>query len=345
METISNWRCDPEMTNNENLTAKAENPNLANESIGRKSIVIVNHLRKQYGTTVAVNDVSFSITEGEVFGIIGPNGAGKTTTVECISGLRVPDSGSATVYDLNPRDDREELRKCVGVQLQESSLPPRIKVGEALELFASFYPNPVNPKDLLESLGIAQKRNAKFKQLSGGQKQRLSIALALIGNPKVAILDELTTGLDPEARRETWDLIERIRDRGVTVILVTHYMDEAERLCDRVALINHGKVIALDTPAALAANEGGGVRMQFVPSVPVDDKILTALPGVTSIEHRGNRIIVAGSGDLTTRVLYALPKMGVNASDVQVKSGNLEDAFVKLTQTDDKTIKVEVGKQ
>ena len=333
------------MTNTENLTAKAGNPNSANEPIGRKSIVTVNHLRKQYGTTVAVDNVSFSITEGEVFGIIGPNGAGKTTTVECISGLRVPDSGSATVYDLNPRDDREKLRKCVGVQLQESSLPPRIKVGEALELFASFYPNPVNPKDLLESLGIAQKRNAKFKQLSGGQKQRLSIALALIGNPKIAILDELTTGLDPEARRETWDLIERIRDRGVTVILVTHYMDEAERLCDRVALINHGKVIALDTPAALAANEGGGVRMQFVPSGPVDDKILTALPSVASIEHRGNRIIVAGSGDLTTRVLYALLKMGVNASDVQVKSGNLEDAFVKLTQTDDKTIKVEVGKQ
>ncbi len=158
-------------------------------------------------------------------------------------------------------------------------------------------------------------------------------------------MDELTTGLDPEARRETWGLIERIRDRDVTVILVTHYMDEAERLCDRVALINHGKVTALNTPATLAANEGGGVRMQFAPSGPVDEKILTALPSVTSIEHRGNQIIVAGSGDLTTRVLYALLKMGVNASDVQVKSGNLEDAFVKLTRTNDKTIKVEVRKQ
>jgi ABC-2 type transport system ATP-binding protein len=330
------------MISTENLTKKSGEPNEIAEVTNRKRVVNVDHLHKVYGKIVAVDDVSFSIAEGEIFGIIGPNGAGKTTMVECISGLRVPDSGTVTVYNLNPNDDREELRKLVGVQLQESSLPPRIKVVEALELFASFYPDPVVSNDLLESLGIAQKRNARFKQLSGGQKQRLSIALALIGNPKIAILDELTTGLDPDARRETWTLIERVRDRGVTVILVTHYMDEAERLCDRVALINHGKVIALDTPAALAAREGGGVRMQFVPSEPVNDKVLTVLPGVTSVEHRGSRVIVAGSGDLTTRVLYALLKMGVNASDVQVKSGNLEDAFVKLTQTDENTRKQEV---
>jgi len=321
------------------------NNHAANYLTSRKSVVTVSHLRKIYGTTVAVDDVSFSIAEGEIFGIIGPNGAGKTTTVECISGLRVPDGGSATVYGLSPKNNREELRKSVGVQLQESSLPPRIKVWEALELFASFYSNPVDSRELLESLGIAAKRNSTFKQLSGGQKQRLSIALALVGNPKIAILDELTTGLDPEARRETWGLIERVRDRGVTVILVTHYMDEAERLCDRVALINHGKVIALDTPAALAAKEGGEVHVQFVPSGPVDDKVLTALPGVVSVEHRGNRIVVAGSGDVTTRVLSALLKVGVQASDVQVKSGNLEDAFVKLTQTDDKIVKREVVQQ
>jgi ABC-2 type transport system ATP-binding protein len=333
------------MSNTENITAKVDNSHKINEPINRKNVLAVNHLRKVYGSTVAVDDVSFSIVEGEVFGIIGPNGAGKTTTVECISGLRVPDGGFVTVFGLNPKNDRDELRKCVGVQLQESSLPPRIKVGEALDLFAAFYPDPLDSRELLEQLGISEKRNATFKKLSGGQKQRLSIALALVGNPKIAILDELTTGLDPEARRETWDLIEHIRDHGVTVILVTHYMDEAERLCDRVALINHGKVIALDTPAALAANEGGGVRMHFVPTGPVDDEILTALPGVTSVEHRGSRVIVAGSGDLTTRVLYALLKMGVNASDVQVKSGNLEDAFVKLTQTDEKTAKDEARKQ
>jgi len=311
----------------------------------QKSIITVNHLSKHYGKLTAVDDVSFSIYEGEIFGIIGPNGAGKTTTVECISGLRAPDSGSVAVYDLNPQKDRGELHKRVGVQLQQSSLPPRIKVWEALELFASFYSDPLDPQELMQSLGIAEKRNDTFKTLSGGQKQRLSIALALVGNPKIAILDELTTGLDPDARRETWGLIERIRERGVTVILVTHYMDEAERLCDRVALINEGRVVALDTPAGLATREGGDVHMQFVPSAPVDDEILEATPGVASIEHRGNRIVVVGSGDLTTEVLYALLKIGVRASDVQVKSGNLEDAFVKLTQTSDKTVKNEVRPQ
>ena len=311
----------------------------------QKSIITVNHLSKHYGKLKAVDNVSFSIYEGEIFGIIGPNGAGKTTTVECISGLRAPDSGSVAVYDLNPQKDRGELHKRVGVQLQQSSLPPRIKVWEALELFASFYSDPLDPQELMQSLGIAEKRNDTFKTLSGGQKQRLSIALALVGNPKIAILDELTTGLDPDARRETWGLIERIRERGVTVILVTHYMDEAERLCDRVALINEGRVVALDTPAGLAAREGGDVHMQFVPSAPVDDKILEAAPGVASIEHRGSRIVVVGSGDLTTEVLYALLKIGVRASDVQVKSGNLEDAFVKLTHTNDKTGKREASQQ
>ena len=214
------------------------------EATIKKSIITVSHLCKRYGAVAAVDDVTLSINEGEIFGIIGPNGAGKTTMVECISGLRVPDSGSVTIYDLNPKEDRDKLRKFIGVQLQESSLPPRIKVLEAVNLFASFYSNPLDSQELLETLGLTKKRNTTFKKLSGGQKQRLSIALALIGNPKIAILDELTTGLDPDARRETWELIERIRDRGVTVILVTHYMDEAERLCDRVALINHGKLIA-----------------------------------------------------------------------------------------------------
>lgn len=248
------------------------------EATIKKNIITVSHLCKRYGAINAVDDVTFSINEGEIFGIIGPNGAGKTTTVECISGLRVPDSGSVTIYDLSPKEDREELKKFVGVQLQESSLPPRIKVLEALNLFASFYSEPLDPRELLKSLGMTEKRNAKFKQLSGGQKQRLSIALALIGNPKIAILDELTTGLDPDARREVWGLIERIRERGVTVILVTHYMDEAERLCD-----------------------------------------------------------------LATHILYALLKADITVKDVQVKSGNLEDAFVKLTQTNDKTLKPQEG--
>ena len=192
--------------------------------------VTVQNLVKKYGHRVAVDDVSLSIHEGEIFGIIGPNGAGKTSTVEGISGLRAPDSGSISVYGLSPRKDRNKIREFVGVQLQESALPPRIKVGEAVRLFASSYTYPLDPDQLLESLGIEQIANSSFKNLSGGQKQRVSVALALVGNPKLAILDELTTGLDPEARREIWGLIERMRDRGVTVILVTHFMDEAERL-------------------------------------------------------------------------------------------------------------------
>ncbi len=295
--------------------------------------VIVDHLRKQYGDLVAVGDVSFSIKEGEIFGIIGPNGAGKTTMVECISGLRTPDSGSISVYGHSPQKERNKIREFVGVQLQESQLPPRLKVGEAVRLFASFYPDPLNPNELLESLGIKKMEKSIFKKLSGGQKQRLSIALALVGNPKIAILDELTTGLDPEARRETWNLIEGMRERGVTVILVTHYMDEAERLCDRLVLINHGMVGALDTPEAIAATAGGN-RVRFVPSRPVDDRILHAMPGVTEVERKERYITVTGTGDLAASVINSLAKIGVSVSDLEARGGNLDDAFVKLTKGD-----------
>jgi ABC-2 type transport system ATP-binding protein len=295
--------------------------------------VTVEHLVKRYGHVVAVNDVSLSIHEGEIFGIIGPNGAGKTTTVECISGLRAPDSGSISVYGLSPRKDRDAMREFVGVQLQESALPPRLRVGEAVRLFASFYSNPVDPDQLLESLGMKQIVNSPFKNLSGGQKQRLSIALALVGNPRLAILDELTTGLDPEARRETWSLIERMRDRGVTVILVTHFMDEAEKLCDRLALINHGTVIALDTPEAIAARAGGS-RVRFVPSQPVDEQTLRAIPGVNEIERKERYVTVTGTGDLAGSLINALAGIGVRVSEVEARTGNLEDAFIKLTKDD-----------
>jgi ABC-2 type transport system ATP-binding protein len=293
--------------------------------------VTVQHLVKRYGHKVAVNDVSLSIHEGEIFGIIGPNGAGKTTTVECISGLRNPDSGSISVYGLSPRKDRNKVREFVGVQLQESALPPRIKVGEAVRLFASFYPNPLDAGELLESLGIEQIANSSFKNLSGGQKQRVSIALALVGNPRVAILDELTTGLDPEARREIWSLIERMRDRGVTVILVTHFMDEAERLCDRLALINNGAVRALDTPEAIAAKAGGS-RVRFVPSQPVDEETLRAIPGVNEIERKEKFVTVTGTGDLAGSLINALAAIGVRVSEVEARTGNLDDAFIKLTR-------------
>ena len=300
------------------------------------SAITVQHLVKKYREFVAVNDVSFSIHEGEIFGIIGPNGAGKTTTVECISGLRAPDSGSISIFGFSPQKDRDKIREFVGVQLQESALPPRLKVDEAVSLFASFYPNPLDSDKLLESLGIMKIKNSAFRKLSGGQKQRLSIALALVGNTRVAILDELTTGLDPEARRETWDLIEGVRDRGVTVILVTHFMDEAERLCDRIALINHGKLVVLDTPEAIAMMAGGN-RVRFTPSHPVDDKALLAIPGVTGVDRKERYVTVTGTGDLAASVINSLAKIGVQISDIEARGGNLDDAFVKLTKNDSST--------
>src|SRR5262249_27708402 len=235
----------------------------------------VHNLHKHYDGHVAVQDVSFAVERGEIFGIVGPNGAGKTTTVECIEGLRRPDNGTVTVLGLDPRRDRAQLRQRVGAQLQESALPEKIKVWEVLDLYSSFYRTPANWQQLLEDLGLTEQRNLLYSKLSGGQKQRLSIALALVGSPEVAILDELTTGLDPHARRETWDLIEQIRDRGVTVVLVTHFMEEAERLCDRVAVVDGGRVVALDTPAGLVTRAVTEQRIRFRALAPMDDRLMT----------------------------------------------------------------------
>jgi ABC-2 type transport system ATP-binding protein len=294
-------------------------------------VVRVTNLVKRYGSLAAVDDVSFAIREGEIFGIIGPNGAGKTTTVECISGLRVPDSGEISVCGLSPQRDRDTIREFVGVQLQESSLPPRLRVGEALELFASFYADPLDPHEVLESLGVKDIERVAFKKLSGGQKQRASIALALVGNPRIAILDELTTGLDPEARRNIWAVIERMRARGVTVILVTHFMDEAETLCDRVALIDRARLRILDTPEAIAAEAGGG-RVRFVPSRPVDDETLYAVHGVQVVERKDRYVSVTGTGDLAASLINALAARGVQVSELEARRGNLDDAFVRLTR-------------
>jgi ABC-2 type transport system ATP-binding protein len=234
------------------------------------AVIDVQNLHKTYGDTVAVDDVSFTVHEGEIFGILGPNGAGKTTTVECIEGLRTPDSGQISVLGLDPRRDRAELTQRLGVQLQDSQLPEQLRVAEALRLNSAFYRHPADWHALMDTLGLTSKSKTPFGKLSGGQKQRLSIALALLGSPRVAVLDELTTGLDPQARRDTWELIDGIRDRGVTIILVTHFMEEAERLCDRVGLIDAGHVVAIDTPAGLAGRVEGGQRIQFRPSVPFD---------------------------------------------------------------------------
>jgi ABC-2 type transport system ATP-binding protein len=320
------------------------------EPVGRATaevahpVIEVTGLHKEYGATVAVEDVTFAVGEGEIFGILGPNGAGKTTTVECMSGLRVADGGTVGVLGLDPQLDRRAIRELVGVQLQEGSMPPKLTVRELVELFASFYPSPGDAGELLELLDLTAKRDDYYKRLSGGQKQRLSIALALIGNPKVAILDELTTGLDPQARRETWSLIEGVRDRGVTIVLVTHFMHEAERLCERVALIDSGRVIALDTPVGLAEREGGGNHMRFHPSRPFDDALLTALPEVDRLEHRGDRIVLSGTGDLLGAVISALARADVEAKDVQLESATLEDAFVRLTGHPSETVQQDGGR-
>ncbi|MFI9462171.1 ABC transporter ATP-binding protein [Streptomyces xiamenensis] len=291
----------------------------------------VRHLHKRYGRHVAVEDVSFTVEEGEIFGIIGPNGAGKTTTVESIAGLRTPDSGSISVLGLDPVEDRAEVRELLGVQLQESSFPDAIKVAEALDLYSSFYRNPADWRELMELLGLTAKRDTRYKALSGGQKQRLSIALALVGSPRIAILDELTTGLDPQARRDTWSLIERVRDTGVTILLVTHFMDEAERLSDRIAVIDGGRVAAVDTPAGLIARASAVQQVRFRVSQPLDMGVLTDLPDVSHVEITGGRWMVTGKGQLLTSVAGALARAQVVAEDLRVDQRSLDDAFVAFT--------------
>ncbi|GGL09845.1 ABC transporter ATP-binding protein [Mangrovihabitans endophyticus] len=293
------------------------------------TVIEVSNLQKRYGDTAAVRDVSFTVERGEIFGILGPNGAGKTTTVECVAGLRTPDAGTITVLDRPPRD--HELRRLVGVQLQEGQLPEKTTVREALELFSAFYPEPADWRALARELGLGDKLGTRFAKLSGGQKQRLSIALALIGDPRIAILDELTTGLDPHARRDTWDLIEGIRARGVTVLLVTHFMEEAERLCDRIAVIDSGRVVALGTPAALIAEIAAEQRLRFRPSEPIEDALLLALPEVTEVRRHGPRIEVVGKGELLHTVIALLAGRGIIAADLRVEQADLDEAYIRLT--------------
>ncbi|MEV4312759.1 ABC transporter ATP-binding protein [Actinocrispum sp. NPDC049592] len=292
------------------------------------AVIEVSNLRKKYGEHIAVDDVSFTVERGEIFGILGPNGAGKTTTVECVEGLRPADGGTISVLGMRPQDVRER----VGVQLQTSQLPEKMRVREAMDLFASFYPRPADGAKLLDDLGLTAKRDARYKDLSGGQQQRLAIALALVGDPEIAFLDELTTGLDPQARRDTWQLIEGVRDRGVTVVLVTHFMEEAERLCDRLALVDSGRIVAIDTPAGLVSRvDGGGQRLRFRPSVSFPDSLLTALPEVTGIARTASQVVVSGNGNLLQAVSAALTAHNVVALDLRVEQTNLEDAFMALT--------------
>ncbi len=291
----------------------------------------VENLTKRYDDVPAMDGISFTVEKGEIFGILGPNGAGKTTTVESIAGLRRPDSGTIRVLDLDPQQDRDELRRRLGVQLQESRLPDRIQVGEALELYSSFYDSPVPWEELLEQLGLTEKRDTRFAKLSGGQKQRVSIALALVGNPEVVILDELTTGLDPQARRDTWAVVEHLREKGATVILVTHFMEEAERLADRVALIDSGRLVALDTPAGLIASTDNEQVIRFRPSRRLDDSVFAGLAEVTSVTRQGDQTVVRGVGNVLHSVTTALVQNHVIAQELRVEQATLDDAFLALT--------------
>ncbi|MET7832511.1 ABC transporter ATP-binding protein [Micromonospora sediminicola] len=294
-------------------------------------VIEVEHLHKRYGDTVAVDDVSFTVEQGEIFGVLGRNGAGKTTAVECVQGLRRADRGTVRVLGLDPVRDRTEVRQRVGAQLQESQLPDKLRVREALDLYRSFYRNRADIDELLADLGLAEQRDTAFHKLSGGQKQRLSVALALVGRPEIAILDELTTGLDPKGRRDTWDLVERIRDRGVTVVLVTHFMAEAERLCDRLAVIDAGRVVAIDTPSGLMSRVDGETRVHFRPVDRLDDAVLAALPEVTSVRRDGDEVTVTGPEEVLQAVLSALAERKIRYAGLRVDQPTLDDAFVSLT--------------
>ncbi|MFJ9544038.1 ATP-binding cassette domain-containing protein [Streptomyces sp. NPDC101225] len=295
-------------------------------------VIEVTDLRKSYGGRPVVDGISFAVEEGEIFGVLGPNGAGKTTTVECVEGLRVPDGGRVRVTGLDPVADHARVSRVLGAQLQQSELQAKLTVREALELYASFHPGPLDWAPLAERLGLTARLTTRFAQLSGGQKQRLFIALALIGNPRVVVLDELTTGLDPRARRNTWQLIEDVRAGGVTVLLVTHFMEEAQRLCDRIAVIDRGRVAALDTPSGLIRRSAGSTVISFTPSAPLDERDLNALPELASVEHRDGRITLTGTDETVNAVITLLARHRVTAHQLRVVDATLDDAFLDLTK-------------
>ncbi|GAA2059839.1 ABC transporter ATP-binding protein [Williamsia deligens] len=295
------------------------------------AIIRVEHLRKTYPGGRGVVDVGLSVDEGEIVGILGPNGAGKTTTVECIGGLRDRDGGTVDVAGFDPAHESPGLRDVLGIQLQESMLPDKLRVGEALDLYAALYPDPADTGELAARLGLADHLASPFATLSGGQKQRLSVALALVGRPRVAILDELTTGLDPQARREVWSLLEDLRAGGVTLLLVSHFMEEAERLCDRVVVIDHGRVVAEGSPTELAHAVGDGQIITVTPSAPIDPDLLRRLPGVTEVSASGSVYRIRGTDQTLADVVSTLREKDVTATDLHVHEPTLDDAFVALT--------------
>jgi ABC-2 type transport system ATP-binding protein len=295
-------------------------------------VIRVENLRKTYGKTVAVDDISFDVAEGEIFGLLGPNGAGKTTAVECLQGLRSPDSGNIRILGIDPVTNIRSLRRRIGSQLQEAALPDRIKVWEALDLFASLTPGSIDWQKLMEQWGLAEKRKSSFSNLSGGQRQRLFVALALVNKPELVFLDEMTTGLDPAARHTAWDLIRAIREQGTTVLLVTHFMDEAEQLCDRLAIVDHGRIVATDTPQGLITTYADKIKVIF--STDVEDlSWLEVLPQVSSITRRGQRVEVEGNGPVLAVVAAELAGHGILPADLRTEQPTLEDVFLTITGT------------
>jgi ABC-2 type transport system ATP-binding protein len=295
-------------------------------------VIQVRGIRKAYGATVAVSDVSFEVNEGEIFGLIGPNGAGKTTTMECVEGVRRPDRGAISILGLDPFRDVYRLQNRIGVQLQQAQLQKRIKVWEAVDLWASLYTKAVDGDRLLEQLGLAQKRSAWFMTLSGGQKQRLFIALALINDPEVVFLDELTTGLDPQSRRAIWELVRGIRDRGKTVFMTTHLMEEAERLCDRVAIIEHGKIIDIGSPEELVRRHCPTRTVVLAADSELVEERLRNIPSVEAVTRTDSRLTIQGTGDdFVTEVIQCLSENRIRVTDFRTVQPSLEDVFLKLT--------------
>lgn len=313
------------------------------------SVVEVENVQKRYGSTVAVADVSLRAETGQVLGILGRNGAGKTTVVEMIAGLRIPDRGRVRVRGLNPVRDRAKVRQVLGVQLQDAALHDALTVIELARLYRTFYHHGRDPEEVIEAVGLSEQRKTRFANLSGGQQQRLSVALALIGDPAILILDELTTGLDPRARRQMWKLVESIRASGVTILLVSHLMEEVERLCEQVAIMDAGRILAHDTPAGLitAANLGEHVRFRLTQPLPpgifahigdvqvsIDGRPVGAREGVGS---DGGLVTVSGSGDLLQQVSTALVHAEVVATETRLVQPSLEDAFLALTGREGET--------
>lgn len=287
---------------------------------------------KRYGSLTAVDGVSLEVHPGEIFGIIGPNGAGKTTFMECLEGLRRPTSGTIDVLGEDPSHPTKRWRERIGVQLQTAALPPKITVNEAMALFASLYSDPADTGQLLEELGIATKGRSYVDKLSGGQRQRVFIALALVGKPDVVFLDELTTALDPQARLAMWDVVRSIRQGGATVVMTTHYMEEAKALCDRVAVIDAGRLIALDTVPGLIASVTKGTKVQLRTSWQLGSGILDKIDGISDVLIAGTSVSMLWSGTgIPQAAIAAIEATGLTVTDIRTSSPGLEDVFLALT--------------